>query len=153
MKVRQAFSLVEVLIASLLLATAVVSLLSLSTQETRYSGAMQDRARALALASNMMTLVEHGSRDRLEAGAPDDDGSFVVDNAISFFPGSRLAVGLALEDWVKAKSVNVQFRWQPAKRGPASTTEDILGRLVCKVSWKLSQGVERSLFLERLLSP
>ncbi len=154
-KNRRGFSFLEVLIAAVILSITVVAYLSLSSSEVRWSKAVEDRTKALALARNMLTIIEYGYRDELMKGTPTGDGGFLLTNAHQKLKEANLALGTALFKWVTAKTAlgdfGLDITWTP---GPNSSQGQVqaVGKAVCTVRWKMATGEKRSLDVVRVLT-
>ncbi len=129
---RGAFSLVELAIVSVILAVMVIAYFGLSRQETISTRILQDRAKASALAHNMLCLIRN-EKNRAwldDAGTPADDGSFTFPaNTITL---SEHAFGPSLMEWVDSRKVETEIKWYP---DTGEGEDSRLGKVICSISW------------------
>ncbi len=155
-KLQVAFSLIEVLIATALIATIIVAFLTLSASESRWTRDVSDRAKAVTLARNLIALVEGGCRESLQDGKRQSDGSYLTENVDQVLPEVGIALGSALFDWVLDKRRHGKFalelRWLPGPPDRALKPVEALGKVLCVVRWRSSGGEEKRVEMVRLVS-
>ena len=124
------FSLVELLVASFVLAVSITAFFSLRSQELRSAQCLSDRAHAFALARNHVRLIEAMSdKSCLEDSAFEKgDGSYVL--PANKVLGHDLALGKSLAEWMKEREANVLICWFPGQ------VEPHMGTLTCTVRYQ-----------------
>jgi len=147
---RRASTLLEVLIATLLVGVTAVVFLAITQREMTWSRDLDDRAKALALAENALELIEFGYRDTLNNGTP-EPGGLVLHQLDRLLPDGHLIYGTGLFDWVakqrKRGSFDISCQWQATTQTPLP-----LARARIRVEWSTRKGEARWLELTRCLT-
>ncbi len=140
---RRGMSILEVLIAAVIISTAIFAYLSLAAQETRWTKDIDDRAKALALAENMLLLTEFDWHDQFRRLPKEKNGAHVLDEAHKKLPDASVALGTTLFDWVAEKQKDggfgVTMVFNPTPTDMTGTPVTTVGKMSCKVSW-LGEG-------------
>ena len=130
------FSLIEVLLASVLLSTCLVGYLSLGASETSHVREGRDRAVAMAIARNLANLVRNSSNRAWLQSAGQNDGSGTYRLGLCCVPQVGLALGQEQQQWIARHEAGVALLWTP---NPSAG----VGRLECVVTWKTRRGHAR----------
>lgn len=140
---RSGLSVLEALLAAVLVSIAVLAYLSLSTQEARWTQDIDDRAKAVAIAQNMLIICERDFHSFFYQAPKDDQGVYVLEDALTKIPEGATAIG-NLFDWVKTKTerggFSIKMGFLPSP--PNLTGNGVTGvaRLTCRVQWKTKRG-------------
>lgn len=154
-----AFGLVEVLIVAVILSITVISYLTLTGSETQWSRQVNDKAKALLIASNVLAFYDVESRAPLHPGGAsvpqDEDSAFPEDkeevtcqnyDSQSFLQAAvgKVACGGNLGIWLKEVDGRVAIWFTKQPKDESGTKVDYsIGRLRCVVSWTCPKGGER----------
>lgn len=161
MKNTKGQGLLEIIIAVAILSITIMSAMTMTRAETINTRDLRDRVMATTLAKNMLVLIDHGRCRYLERGVLQDDGSYLVADALWFIPTASLAMGSSpdgsikgsLEEWVEEKSrvegneFNVSLTWN---RNCSDSSP--IGAAVCRVQWKSLSGGERCVELSQIVA-
>ncbi len=140
---RRGLSVLEALLATVLVSTAVLAYLSLSAQETRWTQDLDDRAKAVAIAQNMLIICERDFHHLFYNAPKDDSGAYVMDNALITIPDASIAIGV-LFDWAKKKTdhggFSVKMGFLPSPPSLSGSGVQGVAKLTCRVQWKTERG-------------
>ena len=150
-RILRGHSLVEVLIAVLVLSLAGICYLALGTSEVQRAGAVRDRACAEDMCWNLICVVEPLGGAFLERTAPDGDGQIVFDDlsSLAWFPSIHMRG--PLQKWAREKNAAVGLTFQPCPTVPPKGKNVAIGTLTCTVSWKDSKGNARTKHVKRII--
>lgn len=112
---KRGFSLVELLVASFVLAVSITAFFTLRSQEMHSAHSLRDRAQAFAVARNHIRLIQAmADKSSLEDSAFErEDGSYLLPaNQIVNY---ELAQGDALKAWMKEREAEVSIIWFPSE--------------------------------------
>jgi len=167
---KRGLSLLEVLIAAVIASLAIIPYLSLSSRETRSTFDLAQRAKALSLAQNTLTLLTNGHRKDLyngnlqqNSGIHDSGknsgithaGIYELKNPDLVLNDAFLATGKGLSTWIGAQRRRGYFEykvtWHP---NPPDLTginkENFFGELTCTVGWQANRKKRKQLTLRKI---
>ncbi len=156
MKKSKGLGLVEIVIVAVILSITVISYLSLTSGETRWTRQVNDRARALAIAANILAYYDCASRAPLHPGGAatpqDKDSLFPEDeeevtcmtyDADTFLSSSlgKAACSDNLGLWLKDKRGCVEIWFTKHPKDEAGLRVDYaIGRLRSVITWHNKEG-------------